>query len=110
MNTTSTTQVLQLVNGRNNCNKSSENGLLDMLRVPMLGVCLEICPSLKDAERVFAEGMKRVMNNLDNFDSRQNFGAWCRSHFVTTAIEYVLYVAEEIAYTTGGSATLSNVA
>lgn len=95
-NTASATEVMQLVSERNNGNKVSENKLRDMLRTPMLGVCLHICPSLRDAERIFAEGMKRVFGNLGKFDGTQSFGDWCRNHFVNTAIEYVLYMAEEI--------------
>lgn len=97
MNTNSTTNWMQLVDECKNGNNESKRQLGDLLSIRMLDVCVEICPSFKDAQKVLAEGLVRLFKEIPNYSGTQNFLAWCRSFFVTTAIEYIVYIAEEIS-------------
>ena len=55
----------------------------------MLGVCYRYTKSMPDAEDAMQEGFVKVFNNLHQFKSQGELGAWIRRIMVNTTINYL---------------------
>ena len=55
----------------------------------MLGVCYRYTKSIKDAEDVLQDGFVKVFNNLSQYKSEGELGAWIRKVMVNTALNFL---------------------
>ncbi len=63
--------------------------LYDTFVEQMLGTCFRYTKSMNDAEEVLQQGFIKVFQNLHQFRSEGDLGAWIRRIMVNTAINYL---------------------
>ncbi len=63
--------------------------LYDSYAEQMLGTCYRYTKSMNDAEEVLQQGFIKVFQNLHQFRSEGDLGAWIRRIMVNTAINYL---------------------
>lgn len=63
--------------------------LYDTFAEQMLGTCFRYTKSMNDAEEVLQQGFIKVFQNLHQFRSEGDLGAWIRRIMVNTAINYL---------------------
>ena len=61
--------------------------LYDTFAEQMLGTCFRYTKSMNDAEEVLQQGFIKVFQNLHQFRSEGDLGAWIRRIMVNTALE-----------------------
>ncbi len=82
-------ETLQLVKSCIKNNRQAQQTLYNQYANNMLGLCYRYTKSLHDAEDVLQEGFIKVFNNLHQFKSDGELGAWIRRIMVNTALTYL---------------------
>lgn len=68
---------------------AAQKQLYDRFAEQMLGICFRYTKSINDAEEVLQQGFIKVFQNLHQFRSEGDLGAWIRRIMVNTAINYL---------------------
>lgn len=68
---------------------AAQKQLYDSYAEEMLGTCYRYTKSIHDAEEVLQQGFIKVFQNLHQYRSEGDLGAWIRRIMVNTAINYL---------------------
>lgn len=68
---------------------AAQKQLYDSYAEQMLGICYRYTKSMHDAEEVLQQGFIKVFQNLHQYRSEGDLGAWIRRIMVNTAINYL---------------------
>lgn len=68
---------------------AAQKQLYDSFAEQMLGTCYRYTKSMHDAEEVLQQGFIKVFQNLHQYRSEGDLGAWIRRIMVNTAINYL---------------------